>query len=105
MGPPDIGMVADVLGMSPRTLQRRLAEAGTGYARLLTQARFGMAVHLLATPRVKCVDIALELGYSDHAHFTRAFRQWTGTAPREFRRRTASAARPGPRARSVPNGA
>jgi AraC-like DNA-binding protein len=32
------------------------------------------------------LDIALDLGYSDHAHFTRAFRRWTGMPPREFRR-------------------
>lgn len=84
---PDIRLIAGVVGMSARTLQRRLADAGVGYARLLAQARFDAAVRLLEGPRMKLVDIALELGYSDHAHFTRAFRQWTGASPREFRQR------------------
>ncbi|WP_416361024.1 MULTISPECIES: helix-turn-helix domain-containing protein [unclassified Microcystis] len=37
-------------------------------------------------PLIKLIDIARELGYSDPAHFTRAFKCWTGLSPRDFRR-------------------
>jgi AraC-like DNA-binding protein len=87
--------------MPVRTLQRRLAHAGITYARLVAKIRFDMAARRLADPKVKLLDIALDLGYSDHAHFTRAFRRWTGTTPREFRqqklRESPSAPVAGPR--------
>ena len=85
---PRIGLTADAIGMSVRVLQRRLAEAGVSYERLVARARFGTAVHLLEGTDARVVDIALDLGYSDHAHFTRAFRRWTGIPPREFRQMT-----------------
>jgi AraC-like DNA-binding protein len=83
---PRIGATADALGMSVRGLQRRLAETGMSYGRLVAQARFASAVDLLAGTDATVLDIALDLGYSDHAHFTRAFRRWTGVAPRDYRR-------------------
>jgi AraC-like DNA-binding protein len=85
-GYPDLHLVAEVAGTSARTAQRRLAEAGTSYARIVDEARFALAQRLLADPDQKVIDVALELGYSDPAHFTRAFRRWTGTTPRAFRR-------------------
>jgi AraC-like DNA-binding protein len=85
-GRADIRLMAEVTGMGPRTLQRRLARAGVSYTRLVAQARLDLAVRLLEDPRVKLIDVALELGYSDPAHFTRAFQRWTGAAPRAFRR-------------------
>jgi AraC-like DNA-binding protein len=85
-GYPQIGPTADAMGMSVRSLQRRLADAGTSYKRLLTRERRAAAAHLLEKGNARILDIALDLGYSDHAHFTRAFRRWTGIAPREFRR-------------------
>ena len=83
---PRIGVTADAIGTSVRALQRRLADAGVSYGRLVTEARFATAVHLLQRTNATVLNIALDLGYSDHAHFTRAFRRWTGVAPREFRR-------------------
>jgi AraC-like DNA-binding protein len=83
---PRIGGTAGAMGVSVRALQRRLAGAGVSYERLIAQARYGAAVDLLERTDSTVLDIALDLGYSDHAHFTRAFRRWTGTSPREFRR-------------------
>jgi AraC-like DNA-binding protein len=85
-GYPSISLTADAIGMSVRSLQRRLADAGMSYERLVRQERFLEAVRLLEETDAKVIDIALDLGYSDHAHFTRAFRRWTGLSPREFRR-------------------
>ena len=83
---PRIGLTANAIGMSVRALQRRLAEAGVSHGRLVAESRFATAVRLLEGTDATVLDIALDLGYSDHAHFTRAFRRWTGIAPRDFRR-------------------
>jgi AraC-like DNA-binding protein len=82
---PRIGRTANAIGVSVRALQRRLAETGMSYGGLVARARFATAVELLEHTDATVLDIALDLGYSDHAHFTRAFRRWTGVAPREFR--------------------
>jgi AraC-like DNA-binding protein len=72
--------------MSVRTLQRRLAKEGLTYSQLITRIRYNRAVQLLQDSSLKIIEISEELGYEDHAHFTRAFKRWTGLSPREFRR-------------------
>ena len=99
-----IGLVADAIGISVRALQRRLAEAGATFAGLIAHERFATAIGLLEETDSTILDIALNLGYSDHAHFTRAFRRWTGVPPREFRRMTQSARRNALRQDSLPLG-
>jgi AraC-like DNA-binding protein len=86
---PTIRMTADFVGMSIRTLQRRLAQAGANHHMLVEQARFATAAAVLERTDAKILDLALDLGYSDHANFTRAFRRWAGCAPREYRSRKA----------------
>lgn len=88
-GYPDIRRTADAIGLSVRTLQRRLGEAGETYSDLVGQVRFQASVDLLRDGHAKLIDIAGELGYADSANFTRAFRRWSGVPPRAFRRRTA----------------
>lgn len=85
-GYPDIHSVAELVRLSPRTLQRRLCDEGLTFARVVAQVRFDIAQRMLDDPARKVIDVALDLGYSDPAHFTRAFARWTGLAPREFRR-------------------
>lgn len=84
-GCPDITLVAQASSLSGRSLQRQLAEAGLSYSQLVDKVRFELAVKLLLQPEVKLIDIAAELGYTDAANFTRAFKRWTGHAPRQFR--------------------
>jgi AraC-like DNA-binding protein len=84
-GHPRIGATADALSVSVRTLQRRLAENGLSFEGLLRSDRLETAAHLLQTTDAKVLEIALDLGYSDHAHFTRAFRRWTGMSPLAYR--------------------
>jgi len=86
-GYPNIHVTADFLGMSVRTLQRHLATAGVTHEMLVGKSRFATAAALLEETDTKILDIALDLGYSDHAHFTRAFRQWVDCSPQEYRRR------------------
>ncbi len=74
------------MGMSVRTLQRRLADHGVDFSSILERARFDRAVALLADPSMSIVNITLELGYSEVSSFSRAFRRWTGMPPAEFRK-------------------
>lgn len=81
-----ITLAAEAAGLSTRSLQRRLAEDGLSYSRLIDQVRFHLALDLLKDPSNQLIDIALELGYTEPATFTRSFQRWTGTSPSEFRR-------------------
>jgi AraC-like DNA-binding protein len=92
-GYPDIHLVAGMVRISVRTLQRRLQDEGLTFARVVAKARFDEAQRMLEDPARKVIDVALDLGYSDPAHFTRAFERWTGLAPREFRRLRANGRR------------
>ena len=84
---PNIGTTAEFVGMSVRTLQRRLAQAGVSHHMLVAQARFATAAAVLERTDANILGLALDLGYSDHANFTRAFRRWAGCAPRDYRLR------------------
>jgi len=83
---PKIGSVADALGTSVRTLQRRLSDLDETFTGILETARMTSANRLIANGDLSLNEIAQELGYSDQAHFTRAFRRWTGISPAAFRR-------------------
>lgn len=85
-GYPRIEWVASMLDTSSRTLQRHLKTEGTTFNRLVDDALNRHAKNLLRQTSASITDIALRLGYSDHAHFTRAFRRWTGVAPSTYRR-------------------
>jgi AraC-like DNA-binding protein len=84
-GYPTVSETAAFVWMSVRTLQRRLAALGTSHDALVGQTRFAMAAAVLQRTDAKILDLALDLGYSDHANFTRAFRRWAGCSPREYR--------------------
>jgi len=102
-GYPSIRQTADFLGMSVRTLQRGLASAGVSHEALVAQTRFATAAAVLEQTNAKILDLALDLGYSDHANFTRAFRRWAGCSPQEYRVRHARRPRvekPPPRIRA-----
>src|SRR5215475_8235346 len=92
-GYPDVHSVATMLGLTTRTLQRRLSDEGVTYARVVARARLDLAQRMLEDPACKVIEVALDLGYSDPAHFARAFARWTGLAPREFRRLRATRCR------------
>jgi AraC-like DNA-binding protein len=73
--------------MSTRTLQRRLRDWGFSFEEMVDDLRHTEAVRRLAIGQESMMEIAFVLGYSDQAHFTRAFRRWTGMAPRDYARR------------------
>lgn len=84
-GEPDRGELARRLHLSERTLQRRLAEEGCNYQQLLSDTRQQLAEQHLKNGDLPAAEIALLLGYSEPSVFFRAFRQWTGLTPGEYR--------------------
>ncbi len=84
-GYPDLVELGKRLNMTPRTLRRRLDEEGNKYSTILEQARRRDAIRLLDNHDMEIQKIAELLGYADPANFTRAFRQWTGQTPSQYR--------------------
>lgn len=84
-GYPNINIASEIAQMSIRNLQRTLTEESLSYSQLITRIRYQTAIHLLEDLTLKIIDIAYELGYEDPAHFTRAFKRWTGLSPNAFR--------------------
>jgi AraC-like DNA-binding protein len=76
---------AKLLHMSPRTLQRKLAEAETTYLALVDDTRRDLALRYIEDARRSITDITFSLGFSQPSAFTRAFRRWTGLTPSEYR--------------------
>ena len=81
-----IAETADIAEMSVRTLQRRLSDHGLRFNELLNEAKFTHAKMKLKTTEMPIMEIARSLGYSDAAHFTRAFHNWSGMSPTKFRK-------------------
>jgi AraC-like DNA-binding protein len=79
--------IARRLGMSPRTLARRLASDGLTFAGILAELRADLAGRYLADEDLAISQIAWLLGYQEVGAFTHAFKRWTGKTPREARRR------------------
>ncbi len=84
----EIEDVAKLTDISVRTLQRRLKKNGLRFNDLLSQAKFEHAKEMLTDRKLSIRAISESLGYSDPAHFTRAFRRWTGVNPRTHRARS-----------------
>ncbi len=84
-GRPELADVARDLGMSERTLQRRITDEGSTFRDLLVQARQELGRTLLADPAADIGEVACLLGYQDASSFYRAFREWEGTTPHRWR--------------------
>lgn len=84
-GHPHLSLVAEIIGMSERTLQRRLAQSGLTYSEIVQDARFSIASDLMADSDLNIADIAFAAGYENAPHFSRAFKRLTGMTPRDYR--------------------
>jgi AraC-like DNA-binding protein len=84
---PDMPAVARELGMSVRSLRRRLADEGASYKDLLDEALAAVAMRMLGDPRRTIQEIAHAMGFSDPSAFHRAFKRWTGMTPLQYRSR------------------
>lgn len=78
--------LAAALHTSARNLTRKFADEGTGYQRVKDDLRRDIAVHRLTHSNVAVASLALDLGYANAAVFCRAFRQWTGSSPTQYRK-------------------
>jgi AraC-like DNA-binding protein len=85
-GIPSIHRIAEHLGMSNRTLTRRLANAGVTYRDLIQKIQEEVAKNLLRHSSRSMAEIAFETGFSEQSAFNRAFKRWTGQSPVEFRK-------------------
>jgi len=83
-GEPTIDSVARDLGMSSRTLARRLSEHGVTYRDLLTDLRRELAVRYLSDRCHSSAQIAYLLGFTDASTFSHAFKRWTGRPPSRY---------------------
>jgi len=88
-GKPNVRQIALHLGVSPRTLQRRLEEEHTSFAAELDSLRHEMASRLLQDRNLAVYEVAFLLGYSEPSTFYRAFRRWKRVSPHEYRQSTA----------------
>lgn len=84
-GRSNIGDVSSRLGMSPRTLQRRLRSEEVNFNAVLAEVRKDLAEHYLIKTALPCNEIAFLLGYEEPNSFFRAFHGWTGESPERHR--------------------
>ena len=84
-GVPRLSEIARQMGMSGRTLQRRLTEQGFTYQTLVEQSRHELAKELLEHTNYSLAEISFMTGFSEQSAFTRAFKRWSGQTPRTFR--------------------
>ncbi|MEQ9002367.1 MAG: AraC family transcriptional regulator ligand-binding domain-containing protein [Pseudomonadales bacterium] len=84
-GVPKISDIAGKMGMTSRTLQRRLGERALAYQALVDDARRELAERLLRTTDYPLQEIAFLTGFAEQSGFNRAFRRWAGQTPRSYR--------------------
>jgi AraC-like DNA-binding protein len=85
-GYPSQRLAASLLGVSVRTLARRLSESQVTYRNLLDRVRLRSAKRHLLDPEKKIIDVANEVGFRDAGHFSRMFRRLTGITPKQYRK-------------------
>lgn len=84
-GEPSAQSIAESLGLSPRGLQRHLADEGCRYDLLLNQCRQNLALLHMSDPQCSLTEIAYLLGFGDVDSLSRAFKRWTGLTPAQYR--------------------
>ena len=84
-GRSELKHVAGMLGVSTRSLQRRLRENGATYKIILNKTREELARYYLTRSSMPVAEISFLLGFNEPNSFFRAFRHWTGQSPKEFR--------------------
>lgn len=82
---PDPEMISHALGMSSRTLRRKLRKMGVSFRSLMDKVRCQLAINLIQHKNLSNEALAEELGYSDAANFYNAFKKWTGHSPVFYR--------------------
>jgi AraC-like DNA-binding protein len=103
-GDVSLTRIAEELHVSPRTLQRHLSRYQMSYQHLLDGLREQLATRYLVHTDLSLAQLAALLGFSEQSAFQRAFKQWTGRTPGQYRAARRQDSRiPAPRRSSVPN--
>ena len=87
---PDIDALAGKIGMSARTLRRRLKNEGSTFREVLEEIRYGLAREYLANTHLPMDEISLLLGYTEAGNFSHAFKRWSGLSPSLWRQHSDS---------------
>ncbi|MEM8564217.1 MAG: AraC family transcriptional regulator ligand-binding domain-containing protein [Pseudomonadota bacterium] len=85
-GHPSLVAMSETMGLTPRTLQRRLEYEGIVYRNLVQQIRLKLAMQYLGRGDIQLTEVAFLVGYSELSAFTNAFKRWTGQSPGQSRR-------------------
>jgi AraC-like DNA-binding protein len=85
-GIPGLTQLAEQMGLSSRTLTRRLAETGLTFRSLIEKIQQEISRELLKNPSITIGEIAYQTGFSEQSAFNRAFKRWTGQTPLEYRK-------------------
>jgi AraC-like DNA-binding protein len=85
-GLPDLNQIASLLGMSGRTLQRKLRDENLAFADLVDDIRYAIAQDYVSHSEFSLTDISLMLGYGELSSFSRAFKRWAGKSPESVRK-------------------
>ena len=93
---PQRKLIARHMGLSERTLRRRLEDEGATFRAIVDRVRSQIARALLATAGHDIADVAQAVGFENSATFARAFRRWTGDSPSRYRAKHSRAAEHGP---------
>jgi len=89
-GEASLETAATELGLSPRSLSRKLSELDTSFNGLVGSLRKDLALRYLQESSLSLTEIAFLLGYSEISTFTHAFKRWTGNTPTASRRRASA---------------
>jgi AraC-like DNA-binding protein len=84
-GKAQFGAVAQTLGVSSRTLARRLAAEGLSFGEIVSQLRSDLATHYLSDPNLPISEIAWLVGYQGVSAFSHGYKRWTGMNPKKMR--------------------
>jgi AraC-like DNA-binding protein len=84
-GKAQVGAVAQALGMSSRTLARKLAAEGLTFTDILVQLRSDLATHYLGDASLPISEIAWLIGYQGVSAFSHSYKRWTGMNPMRMR--------------------
>jgi len=87
-GEATLNVVASLLNIHPRQLQTELQQRRSSFRQLLDDVRYSEAQLQLSHSAISLTDLALGLGYADETAFSRAFKRWSGVAPRQWRQQT-----------------
>jgi AraC-like DNA-binding protein len=85
-GIPGVEQIGQLLGMSRRTLTRRLSEKGLTFRDIIKKTQLEVSRNLLKNSTRSVAEIAFETGFSEQSAFSRAFKNWTNQSPAEFRK-------------------